>query len=66
MEPFARKTQTTKTLGDFVAEHRGELKELIKEHMGCRAYDLMDGDLEDWVLNDEGLYNWALNEGVDI
>ena len=28
--------------------------------------DECDEDLEDWILNDEGLYNWARREGVDI
>jgi hypothetical protein len=30
------------------------------------APDLDDDDLEDWINNDEGLYNWARSEGVEI
>jgi hypothetical protein len=26
---------------------------------------LDDDDLEKWILNDEGLYNWAVSEGVE-
>ena len=27
---------------------------------------LDDGDLEDWISNDQGLYRWARSEGVAI
>ena len=27
---------------------------------------LDDDELESWILNDESLYNWARNEGVQI
>ncbi len=27
---------------------------------------LDDDDLADWVANDEGLYKWALADGVDV
>lgn len=30
------------------------------------APPLTQKDLRDWVLNDEGLYNWARQEGVRI
>lgn len=30
------------------------------------APDLDDDDLEQWINNDEGLYNWARRDGVDI
>ena len=25
-----------------------------------------DSDREDWIINDEGLYNWARREGVRV
>ena len=28
--------------------------------------NLDDDELENWILNDEGLYNWARREGVEI
>ncbi len=27
--------------------------------------DLDDDDIEDWIMNDEGLYDWYISEGGD-
>ena len=52
-----------KTLKQFVRENRKEIDEAIK-----RAYPsigkLNDGERQEWIQNDEGLYNWAKSEGV--
>lgn len=36
------------------------------EHDHQDSKQLDDDDLEDWINNDEGLYSWAISEGVDI
>jgi len=28
--------------------------------------DMDDEQIRQWILNDEGLYNWARGEGVDV
>ncbi len=49
-----------KTLQDFIEEHRQEIDEITKS-----AYK-NDEERRLWILNDEGLYNWARSEGVRI
>lgn len=67
-----------KTIEDFVEEHRQELNSAINSVIfrhdgnGGRGtvptpppvYD--DEELQDWIINDESLYNWARSEGVDV
>ena len=36
------------------------------EHDHQLSKPLDDDDLELWILNDEGLYDWARREGVDF
>lgn len=36
------------------------------DHTHENVHQLDDDELEDWILNDEGLYNWARSEGVEI
>ena len=50
---------------DFIEKHKPEL---IAHIMGmCSNCVIEDNDeIEDWILNDEGLYNWAEDEGVTI
>ncbi len=50
------------TLEIFVDLHREEIDSLIKER--CPNCSLDDEEREDWVINDESLYDWALDEGV--
>jgi hypothetical protein len=64
----------TKPIRQFIREHRAELDSVITAAL--TRYDppgfdreiqrLNDGEREDWVMNDEGLYNWARSEGVRI
>lgn len=51
---------------DFIKNNREELKRLIRKYLGQPDFSLNDEDLRQWVLNDEGLYNWARSEGVPI
>ena len=52
------------TLRQFIREHRAELDEAI--HRRVPNVRLDDEERRLWILNDEGLYNWARNEGVPI
>ena len=51
-------------LQDFIRENRQELDECIKRV--CPNCRLNDEDRKQWILNDEGLYNWARYEGCKI
>ena len=53
-----------KTLKQFIKEHRDELDEVIRERLpNARLNDI---ERRKWILNDEGLYQWAREEGVRI
>lgn len=58
----------SKSLRQFICEHREELDEAILGRPGMRNYrhKLNDEDRHQWIVNDEGLYNWARSEGVRI
>ena len=55
------------TMRDFIRQNRAELDRLIAAalHMSRnpRANDI---ERKDWIMNDEGLYQWAKSEGVSI
>lgn len=53
-----------KTLAEFIKEHRDELDEGIKRVVPNAR--LNDEERRKWILNDEGLYQWARSEGVRI
>ena len=53
-----------KSIREFIKEHRTELDECIKRV--CNNCRLNDEERRNWILNDEGLYNWARSEGVRI
>ena len=48
-------------LRDFVKENREELTKAVLEL--CSNCKTTLADLEDWVRNDQGLYNWARSSG---
>ena len=54
------------TMEQFINEHRGELDAAILRALGNPNLSLDDEERENWILNDEGLYNWARSEGVDV
>ena len=56
----------TKSLRDFIREHRAELDDHIKGRLGRPSMTLSDEGRREWILNDEDLYNWARREGVRI
>ena len=52
------------SMQNFIRQNRKELDEAI--HQVIPGYRLNDKDRKDWILNDEGLYNWARSKGVRI
>lgn len=52
------------TLRDFIRKNRQAIDEVIRSQ--CDNCRLNDVEREGWILNDEGLYNWALSEGVNV
>ncbi len=52
------------TLKDFIKNNKEELDECIKR--ACPGVRLNYEERRLWILNDEGLYNWARSEGVKI
>ena len=52
------------TIKDFIKENRQELDECIQR--ACPGAPKNDNERRLWILNDEGLYNWARSEGVRI
>ena len=54
----------SKSLTQWIKEHRAEIDGYIDEAIGPRSRN--DAERRLWILNDEGLYNWARSEGVAI
>ncbi len=53
------------TLTAFIQANRGELDAAIRRAVP-NIGSLNDGERRQWILNDEGLYNWARSEGVRV
>ena len=52
-------------MSDFIQKYRNELGQYIKRLCpNCTA--TTDEDNEEWVMNNESMYQWAIGEGVDI
>ena len=51
---------------EFIRNNRKELDKIIRERLNDPDYSLNDHEREMWILNDEGLYNWARSEGVNL
>lgn len=51
-------------LREFIKQNRNEIDAKIK----CVAPNIRinDGEREDWIMNDEGLYYWAQTAGVRV
>lgn len=54
------------TMEDFINENWREIDECIESARGGTGWPLDNDDREEWIMNDEGLYNWALSEGVEV
>jgi len=53
------------TLKDFIKENRKDLDACIERVCPNQRYK-NDEERRLWVLNDEGLYNWARRSGVRV
>ena len=51
------------TLEQFIDEYRTEIDAVAVAVGGHTPED--DEEREDWVMNDEGLYSWAMSEGIE-
>ena len=52
------------TMQQFINSNRKDIDDGV-----LRAYGVTidtDSEREDWIVNDEGLYNWAANDGVEL
>lgn len=52
------------TLTNFIKENRSEIDKCIKSVVP--ECNINDSERRLWILNDEGLYNWAKSYGVKI
>ena len=52
------------TLREFIRENRDDIDATIKRD--CPQIKLSDAERRLWVLNNEGLYQWARSAGVRI
>jgi len=52
------------TLAKFIQDNRGHLDNYIQSKVPGAPRN--DEERRLWILNDEGLYNWAKSEGVRI
>lgn len=52
------------TLREFIKQNREELDSCIRSVVPDEKLNYENRRL--WILNDEGLYNWARREGVRI
>lgn len=50
------------TIQEFIQENRAELIGCVQSV--CNNCSVGDDDLEDWINNNEELYNWARECGV--
>jgi hypothetical protein len=53
------------SLREWIKVNRAELDRCIQS--ACPGlHRLNDSERRQWILNDEGLYNWARSEGVKV
>ena len=52
------------SIREFIRRNRKELDEAIRKQVP--EVRLSDNERRLWILNDEGIYNWARSEGVKI
>lgn len=54
------------TIREFIRKNRAELDAAIRRAIRRPPRRLNDEERRLWILNDEGLYNWARAEGVRL
>ena len=53
-----------KSLREWIKENREEIDVAIRR--ACPNCRIDDAERRLWILNDEGLYNWARSERVNV
>jgi hypothetical protein len=53
------------SLRAWIKEHRAEIDAAVWRVVSNLG-PLNDNDRREWVANDEGLFNWAKSEGVNV
>jgi hypothetical protein len=54
------------TLEEFIQENREELDACIQRVVDNPQFEIDDEERRLWILNDEGLYDWARDAGVKV
>ena len=55
------------TMQEFIGANREAIDVIIRGASGIGPdYPIDDDKRENWIINDEGLYDWARSEGVDV
>lgn len=56
-----------RSLKQWIRENRRQIDAAIAQALGMARNPIPnDAERRLWVLNDEGLYNWARSEGIDV
>lgn len=54
------------TMKEFINNNKDELDRVIIQAVGNPYRRMNNEERRLWILNDEGLYNWAKSEGVRV
>ena len=64
-QPMNWKKQDKESLSSFIKRNRVQIDQAIKG-INKNNVAIDDAERRMWILNDEGLYNWAKSEGVNV
>jgi len=62
--PCGTRSNPRKSMKQFISENRADIDAYIRRKVPSARID--DAERRLWILNDEGLYNYARSEGVNI
>ncbi len=54
------------TINQFIQQNKDTIDQGIRRYLGDPQYKLNNTERKQWILNEEELYNWAIDEGVRI
>jgi hypothetical protein len=54
------------SMRDFIKENKEDIKAGIRNVLRDPSAPLSESDIREWIMNDEGLYNWARSSGVRV
>ena len=63
-EPLNFRKQDKQSLSSWIKQNRESIDAAIRNVVPNARID--DAERRMWVLNDEGLYNWAKSDGVNV